>query len=148
MLEASVAMHLRKTHYRMTQIMREKIDEYGLSFRLLHIVTLINKNPEITQKQLSKEMKLTQGAISSSIKRLIKLDIIEQTPLEKDMRYNRLLLTENGKSIIEDCKERLHNRYQDMFFNFTHDELKDFNIFLKKINANLDEITQQDNENI
>ena len=145
MIEANVAMHLRKTHQRITQIMRGKIDEYDLTFRLLHIVMLIDKNPDLNQKELSKEMGLTQGAMSGSIKRLIKLNMIEQIPLEEDMRFNRLVITEYGRIIIEDYKEHVHIRYKDMFLDFTHEELTGFNIFLTKINSNLDEI---DNKNI
>lgn len=146
MIEANVAMHLRKTHQRLTQIMREKIDEYGLSFRLLHIVMLIDKNPDASQKELSGMMKLTQGAISCSIKKLIKLDMIKQIPLEEDMRYNRLVITDNGKAIIDDCKDHVHARYQSMFVDFSHDELAQFDMFLAKINANLDGISEQNSD--
>lgn len=144
MIEANVAMHLRKTQQRLTQIMREKFDQYGLSFRLLHIAMLIDKNPNLNQKELSKMMKLTQGAISCSIKKLIELNMIDQVPLKQDMRYNRLVVTDNGKAIIDDCREHVHARYQSVFHNFTYDELVNFDRLLGKINANLDEINQQD----
>lgn len=148
MIEANVAMHLRKTHQRMAQIMREKIDEYGLSFRLLHIVMLIDKKPDVNQKELSEKMKLTQGAVSCSVKELIKLGIIKQVPLQEDMRYNRLVITDSGKTIIDDCKEHLNIRYQSIFSNFSHDELIKFDMLLSKINANLDEIDDQHNKNV
>lgn len=144
MIEADVAMHLRKTHQRITQLMREKIDEYGLTFRLLHILMLIDKNPNANQKELSDNMRLTQGAVSGSIKRLIKLSMLEQVPLESDMRYNKLLITENGKKIIDDYKEHVNIRYQDMFLGFKDDELVEFNIYLTKINENLDLINEQE----
>lgn len=144
MIEADVAMHLRKTHQRITQLMREKIDEYGLTFRLLHILMLIDKNPDANQKELSDNMRLTQGAVSGSIKRLIKLSMLEQVPLESDMRYKKLLITENGKKIIDDYKEHVNIRYQDMFLGFKDDELVEFNIYLTKINENLDLINEQE----
>lgn len=144
MIEADVAMHLRKTHQRITQLMREKIDEYGLTFRLLHILMLIDKNPNASQKELSDNMKLTQGAVSGSIKRLLKLNMLEQVPLESDMRYNKLIITESGKNIIDDYKEHVNIRYQDMFLGFTEDEVVEFNIYLTKINENLDLINEQE----
>lgn len=142
MVEANVVMHLRKTHQKITQIMQKKVDEYGLTFGLLHIVMLIDKNPDANQKELSKEMKFTQGAMSSSIKRLIKLNMIEQIPLEEDMRYNKLVITETGRKMINDYKEHVSIKYKDMFFGFSHDELVEFNVFLTRLNENLDQINK------
>jgi DNA-binding MarR family transcriptional regulator len=139
-LEADVALHLRQTYQRIAQIMRAKVDQYGLNFRLLHIAILIANNPNMSQKELSKQMRLTQGAVSGSIKRLLKLGMIEQIPLEEDMRYNRLVITEQGRAVIADYEEHIHTRYKELFLGFTQEELEQFNKSLQKINANLDEI--------
>lgn len=142
-MEADVAMHLRWTYHRITQLMRETIDEYGLTFRLLHILMLVDKNPHASQKELADSMKLTQGAVSGSIKRLIQLNMLEQVPLESDMRYNRLIVTENGKKIVDNYKEHVHRRYDAMFLGFDDNELKKFNIYLSKINKNLDQMNKE-----
>ncbi len=52
-------------------------------------------------------MRLTQGAMSIIVKRLLKLHMIKQMPLESDLRYNRLILTEKGKSMVKDYKDNL-----------------------------------------
>ncbi|HHT36526.1 MAG TPA: MarR family transcriptional regulator [Firmicutes bacterium] len=144
MREADAALHLRQTYQRLARIMRAKVDEYGLSFRLLHIVMLIADNPNVNQKELSERMRLTQGAISGSIKRLIKLGLVEQIPLEQDLRHNRLVVTERAKAVIADYEQHILSRYKDLFQGFTQTELKQFNQSLQKINANLDEIEKSD----
>lgn len=146
MLEANVAMHLRKTQQRLTQMMRGKINEYGLTFRLLHIVMLIHKNPEANQKEIATMMKFTQGAMSTSIKKLTKLNIVEQVPLEEDLRYNKLRITEHGRKVIEDYEEHVRMKYKDLFLGFEEVELTEFNRFLAKINENLDQLEQLENE--
>ncbi len=143
MIETDVAMQLKRTHQRITQMMKEKIDEYELNFRLLHIMMLIDKNPYASQKELSEEMRFTQGAMSSSVKRLIDLNMIEQIPLELDMRYNRLAITKEGESIINDYKEHIFMKYRDMFIGFNEDELSELNNYLSKINLNLDQMNNQ-----
>lgn len=138
MIETDLAMHFKKIYHRVTQLMQKKIDEYGLTLGLLHIAIIIEKNPEISQKDIAKEIKVTEGAVSTSIKKLLKLNILEQIPLESDMRYRRLVLTRLGKSIIDDYRDSLPNIYREMFNEFSQDELIKLGNFLFKINNNLD----------
>ncbi len=147
MLEARVALHLRRTHQKMTQIMRERVDQYGLTLRLLHILILINKNPELSQKELSKQMRLTKGAVSGSVKELINLAMLRQVPLEADLRFNRLVITEYGLEVINDYEKHVHNRYKEMFRGFSQTELTEFDKYLTKINQNLAYIAQQEEKN-
>lgn len=142
MLEADVAMHLRQTQQRLSQIMREKIGEYGLTFRLLHILMLIAKNPDTNQKELAEQMRLTPGAVSGSVKKLIELGMLEQIPLEDDLRCNKLVLSEHANSVLKDYEEHVFLRYKELFLGFNQDELRDFNKALLKINENLDRIDQ------
>ncbi|NLL30738.1 MAG: winged helix-turn-helix transcriptional regulator [Clostridiales bacterium] len=138
MIETDLVMHFKKIYHRVTQLMQKKIDEYGLTLGLLHIAIIIEKNPEISQKDIAKEIKVTEGAVSTSIKKLLKLNILEQIPLESDMRYRRLVLTRLGKSIIDDYRDSLPNIYREMFNEFSQDELIKLGNFLFKINNNLD----------
>lgn len=138
MIETDLVMHFKKIYHRVTQLMQKKIDEYGLTLGLLHIAIIIEKNPEISQKDIAKEIKVTEGAVSTSIKKLLKLNILEQIPLESDMRYRRLVLTRLGKSIIDDYRDSLPNIYIEMFNEFSQDELIKLGNFLFKINNNLD----------
>ena len=45
--------------------------------------------------------------MSLAVKRLIELDMIKQVPLELDMRYNRLVVTDKGQSMIDNYEEEL-----------------------------------------
>ena len=81
MIETDLVMHFKKIYHRVTQLMQKKIDEYGLTLGLLHIAIIIEKNPEISQKDIAKEIKVTEGAVSTSIKKLLKLNIIDKINL-------------------------------------------------------------------
>lgn len=78
--------------------------------------------------------------MSSAVKRLIKLNMLKQVPLESDLRYNRLVVTELGKSMIDDYKEYVVKKYQDIFVGFNEEELERLQISLLKINKNLDKM--------
>ncbi len=143
MIETDVAIELKKTYQRITQIMQVKIDEYGLTFGLLFLTIFIDKNPEANQKELARKMRFTEGAMSCAVKRLLKLDMIEQIPLESDMRYNRLVLTKRGKTMIDDYKDYLPKICKSMFIGFECEELMKLHDLLLKININLDKMNNQ-----
>lgn len=143
MLETDVALQLKGIYQKIIGIMQAKVDEYGLTFGLIHIALLIDKKPDLNQKNLAREMKLTEGAISSAVKRLLKLGMLKQIPLETDMRYNKLILTEKGKSIITDYKEHIRKKYEDIFKGFSEEELTALHDLLLKINRNLDDMNNQ-----
>ncbi len=55
MIEKDVAMKLKETYQKISQIMQSKVDEYGLTFGLLFIMVLIDENPDDKSKRVSKE---------------------------------------------------------------------------------------------
>ena len=146
MLERDVAMSLKSVHAGMVSIMQQKINEYDLRIGLLHLAIMVKKYPEKSQKELAKEMKFTEGAMSQSVKRLIKENILEQIPLERDMRYNRLVVTPKGETLINDYEEYLVGVYEDLFIGFKEEELVLFDNYLKKVRNNMNIIIEKNIE--
>lgn len=144
MFETDVAMQLKEINTRLAQLMQQKINKYDLRIGLLHLAMLVKKYPDKNQKDLAKEMRFTEGAMSHCVKRLIQENILEQVPLETDMRYNRLTVTKKGENFIKDYENYILNVYKDIFLGFNNDELKNLDKYLKKINVNLEMI--QDKE--
>lgn len=147
MIETDVAMSLKETQMKLGQIMQQKIYEYDLNMGLLHLAVLVQKHPEASQKDLARKMKITEGAFSTAVKRLIKLGVLKQEPLEKDLRYNRLIVTEKGKNLLNDYEDYILNVYKEIFIGFNNEELDLFNRYLHKINLNLENINNKYNEN-
>lgn len=143
MIETDVLIQLRETNQKITQMLQIKIDEYDITLGLLFIAILIDKNPNASQKELARAMRFTEGAMSCAVKRLLKLDLLEQQPLESDMRYNRLVVTEKGRTVIERYKEYLFKRYKSLFDGFSYDELVKLRDLLLKINTNIDKLNTQ-----
>jgi len=143
MIESDVLIQLRETHHKLTQMMQIKLDEDGITPGLLYITILIDENPNASQKELAQAMRFTEGAMSCAVKRLLKLNILEQKALESDLRYNRLVVTEKGREIINRYRDYLFKRYKSIFSGFSNDELVKLRDLLLKINANIDKINAQ-----
>lgn len=148
MFEKDISVTLRKTQQKLNDLNRQKIAEANLSFRLFHILVLIKEHDEWNQKDLAKAMKLTQGAISGSIKRLLNLEMITQVPLEEDNRYNRLVVTEKGLQVIEDFEADVNHRYVEIFDGFSETDLMTFNAYLNQLNSNLETIENKKKEGV
>ena len=88
-------------------------------------------------------MRFTEGAMSCAVKRLLKLNILEQKALESDQRYNRLVVTEKGRAIIEKHKDYLFRCFKDIFSGFNYEELDKLRELLHRINTNIDKINAQ-----
>lgn len=147
MIETDVALQLKETHQKIVQILQQKIDEYDLTFGQLFLIMKIDNNPEASQKELAKQMRFTEGAMSIVVKRLISSNMLKQVPLEVDMRYNRLVITDLGKAMIDDYKEYVIKVYQDIFQGFNEEELEKLFAALIKINDNLSKINNNVDKN-
>ncbi len=148
MFETDVAMQLKEINTKLAQLMQQKINKYDLRIGLLHLAMLVKKYPEKNQKDLAKEMRFTEGAMSHCVKRLIQEDILKQIPLESDMRFNRLAMTKKGEDFIKDYESYIFKVYKDIFLGFNDDELKGLDKYLKIINSNLNKIEEIEIDNI
>lgn len=146
MIETDVMQSIRKNHHKMRDLMTQNISETDLSFRLFHILVNIRETPDINQKDLATHMKLTQGAISGSIKKLLELGMLEQIRLEEDNRYNQLVVTHKGNQVIIDYEKYLDERLEYIFEGFSRNEKEELNRLLRKLNSNLDKIREHDKE--
>lgn len=142
MKEIDVMMMIKEIHQKVFQMHHKKMDKCDLNFGLIILATRIQNNPDASQKELAQQMRVTQGAFSTAVKKLISHEIIEQIPLESDTRYNRLLITEKGRDIIKYYKDFMVKRYRDMFNDFLDGDLDKLYDMLTKLNNNIDNISK------
>lgn len=140
MIEKYLTIELKATNQKISTIMQSKFHEYGLTFGLLYLMKLINNNPEANQKQLAKEMRFTEGAMSISVKKLRELGMVEKVQLESDMRYHKLAITDRGREILSDYEKYLYKLMKDIFVGFTEEELKKLKEYVSRVNNNLEKI--------
>lgn len=143
MIEIELALQMKKGNQKMANIMQMKFDEYGMTIGLLYILKLIENNPNASQKELAKQMGFTQGAMSISVKKLMKLNMVEQIQLESDMRYNKLVVTGKGKKVMDDYQDYLYKIIRCMFNGFSEEELVKFYDFVLRVNKNLENINNE-----
>lgn len=84
---------------------RQMFGKYNLKPGHAGILFVLNREGELSQKELSKKMNLTPPTITSAIQKMEKLGYIRRKPDERDQRVLRLCITEEGRACIESiCK--------------------------------------------
>lgn len=146
MIEQKLILQLKEINQKVLGLMQKKFDEYDLTFGLIYLLMVIMNKPNTTQKELAKEMRFTEGAMSISVKKLMNLNMVEQIQSEHDGRCYTLAVTEKGKTIVEDYKHYLKRILQDIFKGFSQDEMEEMSEILMKISGNLDQILMDLNE--
>ncbi|KAI4444431.1 MarR family transcriptional regulator [Schaedlerella arabinosiphila] len=69
------------------------------------ILFILNKEGELSQRELSEKMNLTPPTITSAIQKMEKLGYIRRKPDDKDQRVLRLCVTDKGKACLDQiCK--------------------------------------------
>lgn len=94
---------------------KQKFGKHDLKPGHAGILFILNKEGELSQRELSEKMNLTPPTITSVIQKMEKLEYIRRKPDEKDQRVLRLCVTEKGKAFIDDIC-RVGKQIEEMVF--------------------------------
>ena len=76
-----------------------------ISIKEMHTIDVIGKVPDVTPSQVSKELMVTLGTVTTSLNNLERKGYIERIRSEQDRRVVHLHLTKKGRLV-----HRLHKR--------------------------------------
>ena len=135
----------RSTFYKMIQVDRlhrsifEKMHSaFGIhrsQHRLLMYISRRDVCP--SQKDIAEHFGISSAAVAVSLKKLEESGYISRESLEKDNRYNSIVLTDKGKELVEKSEEFFTRSDFAMFENFTEDDYKNLMECLEKMNQGL-----------
>ena len=94
----------------------------------------------VSVTELSEAMKITPGAVTQFIDKLVDKGLVERYEDPKDRRIVRIKLTDKSKSRFKKMKEFHFDRLSNMFKNLSDEELKQLAALMKKIDIDHDEI--------
>ncbi len=103
--------------------------------RLLMYLARLPSAP--SQKDIAKEFGVSYAAVAVTIKKLETSGYISRTTDDKDMRQNRIQITQRGKEIIDKSCSIFRSVDKSMFKGFSQKQLNEFENYLLKIEKNL-----------
>ena len=91
------------------------------------------------QKDLANHLKLSPATITVSMKKLEKDGYVEKNVLHGDNRYNKIIITESGKEVIDKSINIFDDIDATSFKDFTEEECAQFLSYLRRMNSNLED---------
>lgn len=96
-----------------------------------------------SQRELARELRVSPATIATSLKSLERLGYVEKRVDAQDARRNRVLITEKGKSAVQQCFAAFHDIDLRMMAGFTPQEQADLDRLHRKMLENLGGSVQQ-----
>lgn len=134
----------------MDRLIRSKYHEtskkYGLTLEQFHLLIELDEleldmiSEEVlppTIGQIAADIGNAPHTLSGSIKRLEKKGLVKKVKDEKDLRINRVVFTEKGRSMINNIKEEVSNIFIQNVLKMDEKSLNNLLDGLEELNKNL-----------
>lgn len=130
------------------KLCERNISKMGIHNSQHHLLMYISKRGEISsQKEIAERFEITPAAVARSLKSLENEGFIQRENLEDDGRFNRIRITDRGKETIEASYKIFEEIDNSIFENFNENEITEFNLLLDKIQSNLADKADKNDEN-
>ena len=132
-------VHLMMSALRLHRIRCEQlVGQLGIHHSQHQLLMYLSKSRNApSQKDIAKEFGVSYAAVAVTIKKLESSGYISRTTDDKDMRQNRIQITQQGRKIIDRSRSIFHSVDKCMFKDFNDDQLNEFTNYLMKIETNL-----------
>ena len=133
--EAVGAMHRLELLRRIKA--RGLMAEGGLHPGQPRLLQFIREHPGCTQKEAADDLDVTPASAAASLKRLEKAGFVSRSADPKDARRNRLFVTDQGITQMEEKGRQFEALDQRMFAGMTDEEVEAFRSACEKMFDNL-----------
>lgn len=116
------------------------VKKYGMQYgqhKLMMLMDRMSEEGQVSQRELSKELKVTPAAIAVNLKKLSGFGMIEKIMSEADNRFNFVEFTEKGKETVNESKEKFKELDDLAMEGFTEEEKKILYGYIQRISENL-----------
>ena len=96
-----------------------------------------NKDKDIYQKDLEKNLNVSKAAISGVIKTMEKKGIVEKIPVLNDARKNKIILSEKSMQFYQEKIKDMKLVSEELVSGISEAELQEFKRILSKMKENL-----------
>lgn len=141
-------MNQQKIHQALEQFIRldrmhraaieRQVGEMGL-YRSQHRLLMYLSREKVmpSQRELADFLGISAPAVASTLKRLEAEGYIHRTSSKEDLRNNIITITDKGRAVLEDTRQRFDAVDRAMFEDISEAQLESFAALLGKMQTNL-----------
>ena len=132
-------MHINRMHHKLAEKMLVTTGVHRNQHMLLMYLYRTKEAP--SQKEIANRFNISPAAVAVSLKKLENEGYILRNTRENDNRYNKITITDKGKSVVDMSREILDGLDELSFGNLSSDEKEILGTLLYKVIDNLKEGT-------
>jgi len=116
----------------------------GVSISQCHALMELAKIENLTLNELSERLSLDKSTVSRTVDSLVKLEYINREIPAENRRTTNISLTKNGEKVCQEINEGNDKYYQDVFEEFSEQELSQFLNSFETVVKKMNNINMQD----
>ena len=116
---------------------KEMNENYNLTKTQSLVLSYINSNKEIYQKDIEKRFSIRRSTATEILNLMEKRNLIKRTPSKIDKRLKNIEITEEGIKLEKVGKEKIKELEKHMTKSLTKEEKKELIRLLEKVEQNL-----------
>lgn len=107
------------------------------------ILVILDKEGEITQRDLTKRLGIQSSSVSEILEKMEKNNLIRRYPSKHDKRTSDVFLTKLGMELATEIEKSYLEDQKALFSNFSESELKELTDLLEKLFKNWKSIIEE-----
>ena len=121
-------------------VLERHLNKTGVYRSQHQILMFISRPPNSSQKDIANTFHVSTATIAVSLKKLEKGGYIKRIVDQEDNRFNKICITDKGSEIVESSKKFFQFVEEQMFADFSQDEMECLLGLFKRMNTNLQKL--------
>lgn len=119
----------------------EYLNEMNIALSQVYFLLALYNKDHVSQEYLADILGLSEGTVTKSIRSLSHKHLVKRERNTEDKRKKIVILTEEGRSLVDEFHEVIGDFNSELLKDFTREELYILRILLKKMALVLDSNT-------
>lgn len=135
---------LNKAFIARRKLYLNRSQEYGLYVGQPQVLNYVRQHPGCTQIEIAESLGVSSASIAFSTKRLQKAGLLQKQINSLNMRCNKLYVTPEGESVLDNFRSTYDEMNTNMFEGFTAEELDQLLEYTERFIQNIEKMTAED----
>ena len=118
------------------KLLRTDLQSVSSSLSRPHVTVMgMLEEEKLPISEIARRMLVPKSQMTRLVDQLVSLDIVARQPDKKDRRVINISLTDNGESVLIECRELIRHNIRDRISHLTAAELGSLSKALSKLKA-------------
>ena len=121
-------------------VLERQLNRTGVYRSQHQLLMFIADNPNASQKEIARFSQVSPATVAVSLKKLEHGGYIQRMVDEHDNRYNKICITEKGRTVVENSVRWFQKVENAVFEGFSAEEMATMQEFLNRMQQNLNSL--------